>query len=164
MFAAPFSAIGIFVLFFGAFVFADGVLNIVTALRFAHPDSGSWWMVLVQGIFGVLIGVSTFFLPGLTAATLGVLVALWAVVTGVLEIAAAFRLRRNIPGEIFLIVSGILSVLVGAWLFVFPIVALVLLTWLIGAYAILGGLTLIGLAFRLRKATGNASGTSVKTG
>jgi len=164
VFAAPFSAIGIFVLFFGAFVFADGVLNIVTALRFAHPDSGSWWMVLVQGIFGVLIGVSTFFLPGLTAATLGVLVALWAVVTGVLEIAAAFRLRRNIPGEIFLIVSGILSVLVGAWLFVFPIVALVLLTWLIGAYAILGGLTLIGLAFRLRKATGNASGTSVKTG
>ncbi len=164
VFAAPFSAIGIFVLFFGAFVFADGVLNIVTALRFAHPDSGSWWMVLVQGIFGVLIGVSTFFLPGLTAATLGVLVALWAVVTGVLEIAAAFRLRRNIPGEIFLIASGILSVLVGAWLLVFPIVALVLLTWLIGAYAILGGLTLIGLAFRLRKATGNASSTSVKTG
>lgn len=117
--AYPFHAIGVFVVLFGAFAFADGVLNIVTALRFAHRDSGSWWMILVQGIFGVAIGVATFLLPGLTAATLGTLVAFWAVVTGVLEIVAGFKLRRNVPGEVFLIASGVLSVLVGARLFHF---------------------------------------------
>ncbi len=150
--AFPIAAAGVFVLFFGAFVLADGVLNIVTALRFAHPSSGSWWMVLVQGVFGILIGLTTFFLPGLTAATLGVLVAVWAIVTGVLEIAAAFRLRRNVPGEIFLIISGILSVVVGAWLLIFPVVALIGLTFLIGLYAIAGGVALVALAWRLRKA------------
>jgi uncharacterized membrane protein HdeD (DUF308 family) len=156
--AYPFHAIGVFIILFGAFVFADGVLNIITSLRFAHPDSGSWWMVLVQGIFGVAIGVLTFLWPGLTAATLGTLVALWAVVTGVLEIVAAFRLRRSVPGEILLIISGILSVVIGAWLFISPIVALLALTWLIGFYAIFGGVTLIALAFRLRRAgtTGTA--------
>ena len=149
--AYPFHAVGVFVVLFGAFVFADGVLNVITSLRFAHPDSGSWWMVLVQGIFGIAIGVLTFVWPALTAATLGTLVALWAVVTGVLEIAAAFKLRRNVPGEIFLIISGILSVVIGVWLFISPIVALLALTWLIGFYAIFGGVTLIALAFRLRR-------------
>jgi uncharacterized membrane protein HdeD (DUF308 family) len=156
--AYPFHALGIFIVLFGAFAFADGVLNIFTALRYAHPDSGSWWMILVQGIFGVLIGVLTFVWPSLTAATLGTLVALWAVVTGVFEIIAAFKLRRNVPGEILLIVSGVLSVVIGAWLFISPIVALLALTWLIGFYAIFGGVTLIALAFRLRRAgtTGTA--------
>ena len=151
--AYPFHALGVFIILFGAFVFADGVLNIFTSLRYAHPDSGSWWMILVQGIFGVLIGVLTFVWPGLTAATLGTLVALWAVVTGALEIAAAFKLRRNVPGEVLLIVSGVLSVVIGAWLFIMPIVALLALTWLIGFYAIFGGVTLIALAFRLRRAS-----------
>jgi uncharacterized membrane protein HdeD (DUF308 family) len=151
IFAFPFPAIGVFVIFFGAFVFADGVLNIFTSLRFAHPKSGSWWMVLVQGIVGVAIGVATFLWPGLTAATLGTLVALWAVVTGVLELAAAIRLRQNVPGEYFLIISGVLSIVVGGWLFIFPIVGLLALTWLIGAYAIFGGVALIALAFRLRR-------------
>jgi uncharacterized membrane protein HdeD (DUF308 family) len=158
IFAFPFSALGLFVIFFGAFVFADGVLNIFTALRFAHPSSGNWWMVIVQGLFGIGIGVVTFFWPGLTAATLGTLVALWAVVTGILEIVAAFKLRQNVAGEVFLIISGVLSVIIGLWLFLFPIVALLALTWLIGAYSIVGGVALIALAFRLRRVgTGTAS-------
>ena len=150
VFARPLSSIFAFVVLFGAFAFVDGLLNIVTALRFAHPSSGRWWALLAEGIIGVAIGVVTFLIPGLTAVTLGLLVASWAIVTGVLEIVAAFRLRKDVPGEIFLIIAGVLSVVAGLWLIVFPVVALLALTWLIAAYAIVAGIALIVLAFRLR--------------
>lgn len=150
IFAHPLSSVFAFVVLFGAFAFVDGILNIMTALRFAHPDSGRWWASLAEGIIGVLIGIVTFFVPGLTAVTLGLLIAAWAIVTGVLEIVAAFRLRRDVPGEIFLILAGVLSVVVGMWLIVFPVAGLLALTWLIAAYAIVGGIALIVLAFRLR--------------
>ena len=150
VFARPLGSIFAFVVLFGAFAFVDGILNIVTALRFAHPSRGRWWALLAEGIIGVLIGVVTFLVPGLTAVTLGLLIAAWAVVTGILEIVAAFRLRRDVPGEIFLIIAGALSIVVGMWLLVFPVAALLALTWLVAGYAIVAGIALVVLAFRLR--------------
>jgi len=105
----------------------------------------------VQGIIGIAIGLITFFLPGLTAVTLGYLVGIWAIVTGVLEVVAAFRLRRDVPGEIFLFIAGALSFIVGIWLVAFPIAALIALVYLLAIYAIVGGIALIVLAFRLRR-------------
>ena len=154
IFARPLSSVFAFVVLFGAFAFVDGILNIVTALRFAHPERGRWWASLTEGVIGVLIGIVTFFLPGLNAVTLGLLIAAWAVVTGILEIIAALRLRRDVPGEIFLILAGVLSVVVGMWLIVFPVAGLLALTWLIAAYAIVAGIALIVLAFHLRSMGG----------
>ncbi|MBC5798635.1 MAG: HdeD family acid-resistance protein [Candidatus Eremiobacteraeota bacterium] len=146
----PISSIFVLVVLFGAFMFVDGILNVVTALRFAHPDTGHWWAILVQGIVGIAIGLITFFLPGLTAITLGFLVGIWAIITGVLEVVAAFRLRRDVSGEIFLFIAGVLSFIVGIWLVAFPVAALVALVYLLAIYAIVGGIALIVLAFRLR--------------
>ncbi len=146
----PISSIFALVILFGAFMLVHGVLNIVTALRFAHPDTGHWWAILLQGLVGIAIGIVTFVLPGLTAVSLGFLIAIWAIITGVLEVVAAFRLRRDVPGEIFLMIAGFLSFLIGLWLIVRPLAALLPLTYLIGIYAIIGGIALIILAFRLR--------------
>jgi uncharacterized membrane protein HdeD (DUF308 family) len=146
----PISSVSVLVVLFGAFMFVDGILNIVTALRFAHPDTGHWWAILVQGIVGIAIGLITFFLPGLTAVTLGFLVGIWAIITGVLEVVAAFRLRRDVPNEIFLVIAGVLSFIVGIWLVAFPIAALIALVYLLAIYAIVGGIALTVLAFRLR--------------
>ncbi len=150
IFAAPLHAVAALIIVFGAYAFVDGILNVVTALRFAHPDSGNWWAILAQGIVGIAIGLVTFFLPGLTAATLGLLFAFWSILTGAFEVVAAFRLRKNVPGEIFLIISGILSILIGVWLAANPAFALLAATWLIGFYALLAGFSLVALAFRLR--------------
>lgn len=146
----PQSSVYAVVIFFGAFAFVDGTLNIVTAVRFAHPETGRWWAILVQGIVGIAIGVITFLNPAITAATLGFLVAIWAVITGVLEIVAAIRLRQDVPGELLLFLVGGLSLVVGIWLFAHPIVAVLYLTWLIAFYAIFGGIALVALAFRLK--------------
>jgi len=149
-FAYPAITAVIFVFLFAGYVAADGILTLVSAVRFSHPDSGRWWWMLIQGVLGIAIGVITILYPYVTAFALGILVAVWAIATGLTEIAAAWRLRKDIPNEIFLIVVGVLSVLVGIYLSIFPAVALLTLVWVVAFYAILAGILLIALAFRLR--------------
>ena len=149
-FAYPAITAAVFVFLFAGYVTADGILTLVAAVRFSHPDSGRWWWMIAQGVLGIAIGVVTVLYPYVTALALGILVAVWAIATGLLEIAAAWRLRKDIPNEIFLIVIGVLSVLVGLYLSVFPVVGLLTLVWVIAFYAILAGILLIALAFRLR--------------
>jgi uncharacterized membrane protein HdeD (DUF308 family) len=150
----PLASVVTLVFLFGGFALADGVLAIVQALRFAHPDSGRWWVTIVQGLIGIAIGVVTFFYPGITATTLGLLVAAWAIMTGVFEIATAIRLRRVIKNEFFLVLAGIASLVLGLVLVVFPLGALLLIVYVIAAYAFVSGIALVALAFRLRSGGG----------
>jgi uncharacterized membrane protein HdeD (DUF308 family) len=93
----------------------------------------------------------TFAMPGLTALMLVYVIGVWAVITGVLEIVAAIRLRHEIPNEWWLVASGVLSVVFGVLVMVAPGAgALALVLW-IGAYAVVFGALLVGLAFRLRR-------------
>jgi uncharacterized membrane protein HdeD (DUF308 family) len=149
-FVFPVSTAAAFVIIFGAYALVDGVLTIVTALRAAHPDSGRWWWLLVEGIVGIAVGVLTFFEPGITALALGFLVAGWAIATGIFEVAAAFRMRKDVPGEILFFVTGLLSIALGVILAIHPFTGLLAAVYLIGAYAILAGVVLTALAFRLR--------------
>jgi len=150
IFAYPISAIGAFVIVFGAYVFADGVLGIYQALRFAHASSGQWWLQILAGVAGIIAGIVTLLFPPVTALVLSWFISAWAIVTGVFEIGAAFRLRRDVPGEIFLIVAGLLSVVLGIALYFFPLAALLAGVWIVATYAILAGFMLCFLAFRLR--------------
>lgn len=157
LFLLPISAVFTLVVLFGAFAFVDGALAIVQAVRFAHPDSGRWWFLVFQGIVGVAIGILTFLYPGLTAQTLGLLIAAWALVTGIFEIGAAFRLRRDVPNELLLIVAGGISILFGVLLFFFPIGALIAAVYFLAAYSLFWGIALVALAFRLRRGRGAAT-------
>ena len=147
----------VLVIFWGAYMFVDGIFAIVAAVRAAGQEA-RWWLLLVEGILGVLVGIVTFIWPGLTALALLYLVAAWAIVTGILEIVGAIRLRREIEGEWALILAGVLSVIFGVLLAVIPAPAgLLSLTWLIGVYAIVFGVIMLILAFRLRGLAGQES-------
>src|SRR5215203_4637514 len=153
-FAWPGITLFVLVLFFGAYMFADGIFAIVAAVRAAGEEE-RWWLLLIQGILGVLAGLVAFFWPGLTALALLYFIAAWAIVTGVLEIVAAIRLRREIEGEWALGLSGALSVIFGVLLIVLPAPAgLFSLVWLVGAYAVASGVLLLILAFRVRSEAG----------
>jgi uncharacterized membrane protein HdeD (DUF308 family) len=145
-FAWPGLTLTVLVLFWGAFALVDGVLALFSAFR--TPNDHRWGL-LFEGIVGVAAGVVTFVWPGLTALVLVYIIAAWAVITGVLELVAAVRLRRVIPNEWLLILSGILSLLFGAVLLAAPGAGALALVWLIAAYAIVFGVILIGLALRL---------------
>jgi len=138
------------VLVFGIYCTADGILGIWTAIA-GRNDNDYWWVLLLAGIVGVGVGAVTFAAPGLTAVALLVYIAAWALVKGVLEIAAAIRLRKEIQGEWLLVVGGAASVAFGALLLARPGAGVLAVLWLIAAYAVVFGVLLVLLAFRARR-------------
>jgi uncharacterized membrane protein HdeD (DUF308 family) len=138
------------VLLFGSYALVEGVLNVIAAVR-GRRQEARWRALLLEGLVSIAAGIVTFALPGLTAVVLVYVIAAWALVTGVLEIVAAVRLRHWITGEAWLALSGVASVAFGVLMMIFPGAgALALILW-IGAYAIVSGGLLVGLAFRLRR-------------
>jgi uncharacterized membrane protein HdeD (DUF308 family) len=149
-FAWPGITLGALVLLYGAYALVDGVFNVAAAV-IGRPSGGMpWWALLLQGLLGIAVGILTFLWPGITALALLLLIAAWATVTGVFEIVAAIRLRKEIRGEWLLALSGILSVLFGLALVINPLAGALAVVWLIGAYAFASGVLLIMLGFRLR--------------
>jgi uncharacterized membrane protein HdeD (DUF308 family) len=150
-FVVPGLTLAALVLLFGGYAVAEGILNVVAAIRRRRGDR-LWWAVLLQGLASVAAGLLAFVYPGLTALVLVYVIAGWAIVTGILAIVAAIRLREVIRGEVWLGLSGVLSVAFGVLLAVAPGAgALALVLW-IGAYAFAMGVLLVALAFRLRRA------------
>ena len=137
------------VLLFGAYCLADGVLNAWTALE-GRREHEHWWVLFLEGLLGIGVGVLTFLAPALTALALLFYIAIWAIATGVLEIVAAIRLRKEIENEWMLIVAGLASVVFGVLLMAQPAAGALALLWLIASYAIFFGVLLVILAFKVR--------------
>ena len=146
----PDIALGALILLFGAYALVDGVFAIVGV--FGGTRGGTpRWLLLIEGIAGILAGIIAFVLPGLTAILFLYLIAAWAVITGIFEIATAIRLRQQVTGEWALIVGGVLSVLFGVILAVIgPVAGLLSLIWLIGIYALVFGILMLITAFQVR--------------
>jgi uncharacterized membrane protein HdeD (DUF308 family) len=134
---------------FGAYLLADGILGVwmATTGRSVHED---WWVLLLWGLVGIGVGVMTFLAPGITGLALLFYIAIWAIATGVLEIVAAVRLRKEMEGEWVLVVGGLISVLFGAFLVARPAEGAMAMLWLIATYAVVFGILLMMLAFRVR--------------
>ncbi|HSD55073.1 MAG TPA: HdeD family acid-resistance protein [Burkholderiales bacterium] len=137
------------VLLFGAFAFADGVIEVWQAVS-ARKERENWWVLLLGGLLGIGVGVLTLVHPGVTALALLFYIAIWAVATGVLEIVAAIRLRKEIEGEWLLGLAGVASVLFGVLLIMRPDAGALAVLWLIATYAIVFGVILVLLAFKAR--------------
>ena len=141
----------VLVLVFGAYALVDGVIPVIVSLQERRVWS-RWWVLLLEGLAGIAAGVLTFFWSAITALALLYLIAAWAIVTGLLEIAAAFSARLPLAPEWTLALAGILSVLLGVLLAIQPGVGLLSLVWVIGVYALVTGVLLIIRAFQFRTA------------
>lgn len=139
----------VLILFFGAYSLIDGFFSAAGALAHRKHDK-TWWLFFLSGLAGIIVGILTFFLPGLTAFVLVILIAARALVVGIFEIAAAISLRKTISNEWFLILNALLSILFGAVLLLLPGVGALALVWMIGITAIVIGILLLAIAFRVR--------------
>ena len=148
-FLMPGVTLAALVLLFGAYSLIDGVFSIIAGIRAAERHE-RWWPFALEGLLSIVVGVIAFLMPAAAAFALLFVIAAWAIITGVLRISAAIRLRKEIRGEWMLILNGALSVILGILLFVIPGAGLVTLIWWLVAYAVIWGITLITLAFRLR--------------
>jgi uncharacterized membrane protein HdeD (DUF308 family) len=148
-FVVPGITLAALVLLFGIYALFDGIFALISAVRAAHGH-GRWGAFLLEGIVGIFVGIVSLAAPAITLSFLISLVGVWAVFTGILEISAAFRLRRHVPGEWLLILTGIVSVAFGIAIFFAPIVGALAIAWWLGIYAFIFGILLLTLAFRLK--------------
>lgn len=147
---SPITTLGVLVIVFGAYVLVDGVAMLVALIRGDSLARRRAWAVGIMGALGVVAGIVTFFWPDATALTLLYVVAFWAIAMGVFQVIAAIELRREIEGEFWMGLGGLLSVVFGVYLIAFPGAGLLSLVWLVGFWAIVFGASSIGLALRLR--------------
>ncbi len=145
---APRSAIVSLVLLFAAYTFADGIAGIVSAVRAARQDE-RWGLLLLEGLADIATGVVAFLWPKITAIAFVLLMAIWALASGALRVAAAFRLTQE-HGRWWLIVSGAVSIIFGVLLATSPLWGARVLTWWLGVYALVLGVSMLVVALKLR--------------
>ena len=145
----PESTLAALVLLFGAYVFVDGIFALIAGIGMRRQLS-LWWLVVLEGVAGIILGLLTFRSPDTTALVLLTLIAAWSIVSGIFEIATALRLRKLIANEWLLILSGVVSIIFGILLIAQPGAGAISIVWLLGAYALLFGILTLMLAFRLR--------------
>ncbi len=151
-FAMPAAAMLALVLIFGAYSIADGIFNIVLAVRGARSHE-RWGLLLINGLLGIAIGIAAAIWPGITVLAFVFMVAAWALLSGGLMLGAALGLKTS-HGRWLLVFGALVSLLYGFLLFASPLIGALVLTWWVGAYSLVLGVTLIVLAFRLRKYRG----------
>ncbi len=138
------------VLLFGAYALVDGVIHLVATFR--RRVSEPRWLLALEGIVGIAAGILTFRWPAMTAIALTYLIGAWALVGGALRLGLLMigaRRRLRING--WLVTGSIFSMIFGILVLIMPLVgALAIAIW-VGAYALVLGVLMIGLAFRIRR-------------
>jgi uncharacterized membrane protein HdeD (DUF308 family) len=137
------------VLLFAAYMLVDGVFTLIAAVRAARHHQ-RWGLLILEGVADLAAGGIALALPLATVLAFVLLMGAWAIVSGALMLGAAFRLHAA-HGRGLMIFSGIVSIVWGFLLLIWPIIGAVVLTWWMGAYALLFGGGLLVLAFRLRQ-------------
>jgi uncharacterized membrane protein HdeD (DUF308 family) len=137
------------IVMFGVYAIVDGIVAIVSGLSRTR-ETPRWWTFLVEGLLGIGAGIVALVWPEVTSLVLIYMIASWAVITGILEIAAAVRLRNEISNEWLLGLGGLVSIGLGILLFFQPAAGGLAIIWTIAAYALIFGVLLVFLGFRLR--------------
>ena len=134
---------------FGAYALIDGIFALAAAL--GGLGGSRWWALLLEGILGLIVAFLVWTQPTTSAISLVFLIALWAILTGIVEIVAGLQLRDVISNEWLYIVAGIVSIAFGVLVIRYPQSGALAVIWMIGFYAILFGVLQLGLSYRLNR-------------
>jgi uncharacterized membrane protein HdeD (DUF308 family) len=138
------------VLLWGSYALLDGVASVALAAR-AGGEGRRWGWLLFEGLVGIGAAIVTFMWPGITALALLMVIAVWAVLTGIAEIVAAIQLRHVIRGEWILAVTGVLSIGFGLVTMILPGPSAMALVTILGVYAVAFGVFVTALGFRVHR-------------
>lgn len=147
-FTSPLATVGALVIVFAAYSALDGVLAIGSAVRAARAGERWIWFVL-EGLIDLGAAAVALFMPLIAIKVFVIIISIWAVLSGIAMIVAAFKLDRE-HGRLWLILGGILSVVWGVLLIMQPVIGVLVLTYWFGAYALMFGILLVVVAFQLR--------------
>jgi len=151
VFTKPVWTLGVVMMAFSLYVLVEGASNLFAAMMgWRHRDDR--WVLLLEGLVAIGVGIITLRTPALTAVLLVFLIAAWALITGILKIIEAVRLRREIPGEPWLMLGGVASVLFALVVMMRPLAGALAMVRVIGAFALILGMSEVMLAFKVRRA------------
>ena len=149
----------VLVAFFAAYAFIIAAAYLVAAVKNRKTESG-WWLLLLLGLVALAAGALTVFYPAVTAVVLVLLMGANAFMSGILDIAMAVRLRRELRNKGLLVLSGVLSIVFGLLVMVYPGAGAIALVWLVSLHAMLTAVLLLSMAFALRRADKPSGGTA----
>ncbi|MBU1167622.1 DUF308 domain-containing protein [Patescibacteria group bacterium] len=138
------------VLLFGLYAAFDGILALLVSV-YAATKHDRWWVFLVEGIFGLTAGAVALLLPDFTVLALLYLVAAWAILTGLVEIWVAFSVPFAKSSKGILTIAGLFSMALGALMYLYPVISMVVIMWFVGVYALVFGLILVIFGIMVKK-------------
>lgn len=159
-FLQPGLTLFVLVALFGAYCIVNGILTLVSAFRRGR-EQPRWWTLALEGVASIIAGAVAFAWPRISLLSLLLIVAIWAIVTGIFQILTAIQLRKQIKGEWILLLGGLLSIAFGALLVFWPDTGALAVSWWIGSYIFTIGIVLGVLAFRLRRHSAGRDSQSV---
>jgi uncharacterized membrane protein HdeD (DUF308 family) len=148
-FTWPGLTLELLILLFAAYALVDGIFALVTAVR-RGIRAGSWGWHLLQGVTGVIAGLVALLAPAVAALSLVLIIGIWAIITGIAEIALTIRLRHRLKAEWLWALAGVASIIFGVALVLFPAAGALALVGVIALYAVVVGFLLILLGLSLR--------------
>jgi uncharacterized membrane protein HdeD (DUF308 family) len=151
VFTRPVWSLGAIVLAFGIYALIEGASALFAAIV-GWRNRDDRWLLMLEGIVGIGVGVVTFRTPAVTAMLMILFIAIWALATGVLRIVEGIRLRREIRGEMWLTLGGVASVIFALIVMMRPLAGAIVMVRVIGIYALILGATEVMLAFKVRSA------------
>lgn len=146
----PGITLSVLIALFGVFALIEGVFLLIIGIR-SWRGSQRWWSFILQGVLSLIVGILALLVPTAMAIAFVYLMAFWAVLAGIVEITAAVQLRKVIRGEWLMAAAGAITILFGIGLMLAPVAGLLAVVWLFGIFAVLSGVLLLVLAFRLRR-------------
>ncbi len=138
------------VLLFGVYALLDGIAALAVATRAGAREH--LWALTLEGLAGVGIGLAASLWTRMAIDLLALLIAFWAIATGVLECVAAVQLGRELPGASLIAVGGIASLALGCAILLWPTAGALALVVLVGAYALVFGAAMLAQALHVRQA------------
>jgi uncharacterized membrane protein HdeD (DUF308 family) len=147
--AFPAATLAAVIFVIGAYLLIDGAVAVVKAIQVLRSDA-HWWVLLLEGIVGLVAGAIIFLLPGLSLVSLALLVGYWAIISGAFAIVGALRMRSHVPGEWLYLLFAVVSIVFGIIVLMSPATGLAYILIMVCIYAFVTGVTMIGLAFRAR--------------
>jgi uncharacterized membrane protein HdeD (DUF308 family) len=144
LFVPPIITLEILIIFLGAYFLVDGIFSIIAVISGKTPHR---WALLIEGIFSIIFGIIVFVWPGITAFVFLIVIAIWAVITGIAEIVYAASHWKSGSGKWLLLITGIISIILGGIILAQPAAGLLALVVFIEAYLIIFGIMLIVISF-----------------
>jgi uncharacterized membrane protein HdeD (DUF308 family) len=150
---APAKTLDFLIVLFGIFVLVVGLVATLGAIMH-RKESENWWLILIPGVAGIVIGIISMAMPAFTQTVIIYLIAIWALVSGIGQLYSAMKLRRDVEGEWMPILIGVISIVLAVLLFARPLDAAATVMWLVGLFVLVIGILWILMGFRVRRWTG----------